>query len=565
MSFDKGLVPKTPSELPDQAVPAGSSSLKGQMAGRTVKTGPFQSETAKHVEEVHAETRELKPVAAASPQASSEEGPASATAYHIEHLTPSESGSPGPSEPLQDGRAQDVSEKWSKTMERLTRLALTIPPELNQEFLEIKLFGEQHCPPTPESRGEEGQKTELKMVASRIRKQLVSIVKKSNFLGLSKLLPKGPEEWSAAFDDKVANFEIRVQNFLAAELGVSIEDAKKILQGAAQHWVSLVERQPGGGFKQMHGIKGLKIFMEPETGRLVAFFKGVPRGEGSFKLIEGARQFGPGGMTKAVRLRARKATEGTEKEERQQSFKGDVGPELSFRERLRGAPNITGMTRLFYFDKHGQRKDVYFMEEYEGSLDQVTDRRTQRDHPRIFRCFDDVIRALIAMHEMGVVHCDLKNQNILVRDGHGFVNDLGSSAFRGTALKIVTAQPSYMAPEVASHGLADPKIDMFELGMAMLYEFYPALHDKWSTGLPRVIRPPTLERYKQKLSQLQGELGIIDSPLALFIRDLIQYSPDDRPSDEEILPRFEACMPEEVRKKMISQPSAASSPKQSAQ
>jgi hypothetical protein len=87
----------------------------------------------------------------------------------------------------------------------------------------------------------------------------------------------------------------------------------------------------------------------------------------------------------------------------------------------------------------------------------------------------EVARALDALHEVGVVHRDVKPQNILLRqDGHPVVIDLGlavcpESDERLTKTGAIVGTPQYMAPEQLGGVDPSPRTDVHALGL-LLYE-----------------------------------------------------------------------------------------------
>ena len=71
------------------------------------------------------------------------------------------------------------------------------------------------------------------------------------------------------------------------------------------------------------------------------------------------------------------------------------------------------------------------------------------------------------MHRLGLIHCDLKPENIMIADfGEPRVKliDLGSSCFARDRLTTYVQSRSYRAPEVVLRAKYDYKIDVWSLG-----------------------------------------------------------------------------------------------------
>lgn len=125
---------------------------------------------------------------------------------------------------------------------------------------------------------------------------------------------------------------------------------------------------------------------------------------------------------------------------------------------------------------YGAHEKTYFiaMQYIEGTDLKTILRREGRIAPaRVVALGDDILRGLSAAHEYGIVHRDVKPQNLLVRasDGHVKLTDFGVArtleATQNTAAGTTVGTAHYMAPEQASGSTLSPASDLYAVGVVL--------------------------------------------------------------------------------------------------
>ena len=103
-------------------------------------------------------------------------------------------------------------------------------------------------------------------------------------------------------------------------------------------------------------------------------------------------------------------------------------------------------------------------------LSHLLARRGPLDPSWCARIGAEVCAGLEAAHEVGVVHRDIKPDNVLLtRDGRVVVTDFGVARLAGGAGSDLAGTPAYMAPEQVGDQPPTPRSDLYALGV-LLFE-----------------------------------------------------------------------------------------------
>jgi serine/threonine-protein kinase len=174
-----------------------------------------------------------------------------------------------------------------------------------------------------------------------------------------------------------------------------------------------------------------------------------------------------------------------------------------------------------------QTREVFLLMEYcPGISLEQSPSRSLLDLLLIFRMVAD---GLGGMHNHGILHCDIKPNNIIISDNGAIrIIDLGQSCGIGTVKPRIQGTPDYIAPEQVKRKPLTQQTDVFNLGATMYWaltgKHVPTLIPKNSDRLDLVseVGPPASP------NKLKPQIPIGVSNLVM---DCIKDSPKDRPSD----------------------------------
>jgi hypothetical protein len=150
----------------------------------------------------------------------------------------------------------------------------------------------------------------------------------------------------------------------------------------------------------------------------------------------------------------------------------------------------------------------------------------------------ELAAALASAHAKGITHRDLKPENVMrAGDGRLKVLDFGlahvDDAFDRTGGRpspghatrpgMLVGTPAYMAPEQLNGQPADPRSDVFSLGV-LLYEYASGAHP-FQGGTPLAVVARILESDAQPIEALRPD---VPAPLASVVERCVRKDPAER-------------------------------------
>jgi len=194
-------------------------------------------------------------------------------------------------------------------------------------------------------------------------------------------------------------------------------------------------------------------------------------------------------------------------------YAGDAQFESRFRNESETAAKLEhpNIIRIRSVAKTGEH--VYFaMDLCADSLGARIAREGPLAEDDILRLARDIAGALEFAHQQGVIHRDLKPDNVLIRsDGAAVLTDFGiaravSGYVASTGVNMTIGTPHYLSPEQAQGRPLDQRVDFYALGVT-LYKAatgeVPFSSNDWFELARRHVEdpPPSLRRKRPELSK----------------------------------------------------------------
>src|ERR671928_489685 len=143
---------------------------------------------------------------------------------------------------------------------------------------------------------------------------------------------------------------------------------------------------------------------------------------------------------------------------------------------------------------------------------------------------EPVLDALAAAHAAGIVHRDVKPENVLLTDdGRVKVADFGLARAASSVAStsgVLMGTAAYLAPELIAHGVADARADVYAVGM-MLFEMLTG-RTPFSGDVPLRV---AYRHVYEDVPPPSAVVGRLPEPLDVLVTAATSRDPGRRPAD----------------------------------
>ncbi|WP_298942890.1 Stk1 family PASTA domain-containing Ser/Thr kinase [uncultured Microbacterium sp.] len=207
-----------------------------------------------------------------------------------------------------------------------------------------------------------------------------------------------------------------------------------------------------------------------------------------------------------------------------------------FIQEARAAARLADPHVVNVFDQGQDGELAYLVMEY---LPGITMRELLREQrrltiPQTITIMDAVLSGLAAAHRAGIVHRDVKPENVLLaEDGRIKIGDFGLA--RATSANTATGQMllgtiAYLAPELVTRGTADARSDIYALGI-MLYEMLVGEQPYKGEQPMQIAYQHATDSVPRPSAKNPGVPEQFDE----LVMWATEREPDDRPTDARVM------------------------------
>src|SRR5437870_2398213 len=202
---------------------------------------------------------------------------------------------------------------------------------------------------------------------------------------------------------------------------------------------------------------------------------------GRFLIVE---RLGKGGMGEVYRAEDTKLKRSVALKRLGPHLRSDTAYRLRFLEEAERASRLSDSHVAAVHDVLEERGEIFLVMEYVEGENLRNRLRRYMSLEQFFEVAMQCAEALVAAHESGIVHCDIKPENIMLTTksqvkmlDFGVAKYLPRSDQSSTADRAGTmaGTPAYMSPEVLLEKFPDERADIFSLGV-VLYEMLSGHH-----------------------------------------------------------------------------------------
>ncbi|MBE3109784.1 MAG: protein kinase [Acidobacteria bacterium] len=202
--------------------------------------------------------------------------------------------------------------------------------------------------------------------------------------------------------------------------------------------------------------------------------KGLERGTTFARRFEIIEEIGKGGMGTVYKAYDSKIREVVALKLLKPEIASDLEVIERFRNEIKLARQVSHRHVCRMYDLGEEWLSIYISMEYVAGEDlkRFIHRAGHLNEAKALDLAKQILEGLVEAHRLGVVHRDLKPQNIMIdRDGNAKIMDFGiarSLHTKGvTGAGVIIGTPEYMAPEQAEARDVDHRADIYALGAIM--------------------------------------------------------------------------------------------------